>query len=215
MSLNQMQDKYLRRYTDLPFLLELLQTNCLTLLSPHLWADTNDSYFLNVAMSNRNSSKSVQALCFTTATETHHHWKVFTSGPSGVCVDFHKHELVDVVKKYRVQAGPVSYPTLVELNAKKGTPQIAKSLPFLKRYAFRDEEEYRLVHFSKTDEAVFRVPIPRRVIAGVQLSPYLNDEVGQSVIKLLKSAKHFDGLNIKRSLLLDNKQWKKIIQNND
>jgi hypothetical protein len=56
----------------------------------------NDSYFLRLYREQQRL-KSVLALCFTEATETYHHWRVFAPGPSGVCVAFKRAELLGVV----------------------------------------------------------------------------------------------------------------------
>ena len=38
---------FLRRYTELPFLVDFLHTKQLTLLRPINWDDTNDAYYIN------------------------------------------------------------------------------------------------------------------------------------------------------------------------
>ena len=38
----------LRRYTTLPFLLDILNKKCLTLLDPKNWEDKDDSYYIEL-----------------------------------------------------------------------------------------------------------------------------------------------------------------------
>ena len=38
---------FLRRYTELPFVVDFLQTKTLTLLRPISWDDKNDAYYIN------------------------------------------------------------------------------------------------------------------------------------------------------------------------
>ena len=38
--------RFLRRYTELPFLIDFLETKEITLLNPSAWDDRNDSYYL-------------------------------------------------------------------------------------------------------------------------------------------------------------------------
>jgi hypothetical protein len=91
-------DKYLRRYTDLPFLLDYLRTKELALLSPKMWDDKNDSHYLE-SYAKTNGFATTYALCLTEASETYHHWKVFTSGANGVCIEFKKEALIKFAEK--------------------------------------------------------------------------------------------------------------------
>ncbi len=79
-----MREAFLRRYTDLPALIYLLNERKITLLDPKSWDDQNDAYFLALYKEKKNL-RSVLALCFSQAPETYHHWRVFASGSSGAC----------------------------------------------------------------------------------------------------------------------------------
>ena len=119
-----------RRYTDIPSLVQMLTSRKLTLVDPSFWDDKNDSYFLS-AYKEKNKLKSVLALCFTTESETYHHWRVFSSGSSGVCINF---RAIDLERTLRGISGvsfeKVNYRTLNELRNK--SPEIVE-LPFIKR----------------------------------------------------------------------------------
>jgi hypothetical protein len=75
-------DKFVRRYTTLSSALDTLVQKQLVLLSPSKWDDLNNVRFLELYQSHANVG-SVLALCCTLATETYHHWKVFTQGIEG------------------------------------------------------------------------------------------------------------------------------------
>src|SRR5713226_2636906 len=92
--------KFLRRYTDLPGLVYLLRKQCITLVDPQSWDDTNDSYYLTLYREKQQLA-SVLALCFTQVTDTYHHWRVFAAGASGVCISFRRKELLGAVNEYR------------------------------------------------------------------------------------------------------------------
>lgn len=81
-----------RRYTDLPALIHILTNRTLTLLDPSFWDDKNDSYFL-ATYKEKKELQSVLALCFTKESETYHHWRVFSSGASGACINFNPEQL--------------------------------------------------------------------------------------------------------------------------
>jgi len=101
----------------------------------------------------------VYALCLTAAAETYHHWKVFTHGPAGVCIEFKKDALQQSVGKFEgLKANSVIYKKSGEMRGKQ--PDV-EQLPFLKREAFRDENEFRLVYAAGEDKATpCRVSVP-------------------------------------------------------
>jgi len=75
---------YLRRYTSLPVLIDMLAERRLTLVDPGQWSDKNDTAYL-AAYKEAKKLKCLVALCFTATSETFHHWNVFSPGPGGVC----------------------------------------------------------------------------------------------------------------------------------
>lgn len=89
------------------------------------------------------------ALCFTRSTETYHHWRVFAGGSGGVCISFDRDGLLAAVKKRPgVRARAVRY---LKLNQIRDDPPAVRDPPFLKRYPFEKEEEFRLLYQSETE----------------------------------------------------------------
>lgn len=166
-----MSKEYLRQYTDLPSLIHLLQSKTLTLLNPNKWDDKNDKLYMRIYKDKKNLA-SLLALCFTEAPETYHHWKVFASGSSGVCVYFYKTLLLQQLDSVTgIQHRQVMYK---KLDALKNSPLAIKDLPFLKRYAFRDEKEYRIIFEDLTEKHEFKhFEIDTSCIAQISLSPWL------------------------------------------
>lgn len=68
----QNKSTHLRRYTDIPFLLDYLRTKELVLLSPKMWDDKNDRHYLE-SYARASRFDSIYALCLTEASETYHH----------------------------------------------------------------------------------------------------------------------------------------------
>src|SRR5437773_1477218 len=125
------RNDYLRRYTDLPALIYLLTQEKLTLLDPESWDDSNDSHYLALYRE-KEKLKSVLAVCFTQADETYHQWRVFASGPGGVCIRFRRSPLLKAVKKQSgLRVEEVRYLTLSAIRHKRLR---VRELPFLKRY---------------------------------------------------------------------------------
>ena len=203
-----MTNKYLRRYTDLPSLIYLLTEKKLTLLDPQSWDDRNDSHYLALYREKKNL-KSVLAGCFTKADETYHHWRVFAPGSAGICIKFVHSNLVEAVKKHSdLRTGPVKYLKLPELRNRTLTIQ---DLPFLKRYAFEHENEFRMIYESKTERTPkLDLDIPLGSIDRVTLSPWIHSDLSNHVKKTLHSIPGCSNLNIVRSTLIENEEWKRL-----
>lgn len=203
-----MSETYLRRYTNIPALIYLLSERKLTLLDPQSWDDSNDSHYLALYREKKNLA-SVLALCFTAAAETYHHWRVFADGSSGVCVRFKRSEMLRVVKKQAgLRTGIVRYLTLDEIREKR---LAIRELPFLKRWAFENESEFRMMYESKTKSiAKLDIEIPLSCIDRITLSPWIDPALSSYVKQMLKSIKGCGSLEIVRSTLIGNREWKTL-----
>ncbi|HPB91368.1 MAG TPA: DUF2971 domain-containing protein [Rugosibacter sp.] len=199
---------YLKRYTDLPFLFDFLQTNELPLLNPESWDDKNDSHFLT-HYAKSNGFASIYALCLTESPETYHHWKVFTSGVNGVCIEFNKEKLLTHVNKVpNIRAEPVVYKTINELKELKPS-QV--QLPFLKRIAFSDELEFRLfVATNNRQEPLMRFRLPAVAVKKIVLSPWIPKSVADQVKETIREIDGWKNISISRSSLVDNEKWKTL-----
>jgi hypothetical protein len=199
--------KWLRRYTNLPFLIYLLVEKKITLLNPQKWDDRNDSYYLSLYRDSKKL-KTVLALCFTQASETYHHWRVFSDGSSGACVEFNRKELVKAVSHFGIQAGEVTYSTREKLRSRKTR---IEELPFLKRQAFRDDHEFRFIYGCRDEEReTLDLPIPLSCINRVTLSPWLCKEASDRIKDLLRLIEGCRDLSIARSTLINNEEWKRL-----
>lgn len=199
---------YLRRYTDLPALLNLLETSSLTLLSPQSWDDANDRHFLEVYRKRRNLA-SVLALCFTTENaETYHHWRVFSQGSSGVCITFDRAKLLQALgRRHTLLSGNVRYRTLVSLA--DGNLRV-RDLPFVKRIGFKPENEFRILYESATEALpALDIPVTRDVITHISLSPWLHPDLRDATVKAIRSAGS-GRIPVSRSTLTSNQQWKEF-----
>lgn len=202
-----MTDEILHRYTDLPALIYLLKERKVTLLDPQSWDDKNDSYFLELYKQKKHL-KSVLALCFTQESETYHHWRVFAAGSSGVRIEFRRKQFIGAVRKRAgVRTGAVEYLTLKKIDE---SPILIKKLPFLKRHAFKHENEFRLLYESKKDVvSSLDVSIPLSCIRRVTLSPWMHPSLDTHVKDVLRSLVASTSIEIARSTLISNQRWKK------
>ena len=201
---------FLNRYTSLPVLLDTLTHQRLTLLSPESWEDRNDAYYIERYKQEKNL-KTVLALCFTTKRETFHHWKVFSSGSSGVCIEFNKDLLLEnFPKNDGFRYGNVSYRYIKNVQAHR--PAL-KDWPFLKRQPFSDEGEFRIVYENKTKvEKTKTIPFQIECIMKISLSPWLPDSISKTVIDAVKSLNNGNTIRINRSTLLESAKWRAAIE---
>ena len=182
-------------------------TSRLTLLSPSTWDDGNDRHYLEQYQAAK-SAGSVLALCFSRAPETYHHWRVFTSGSEGVCIEFHPQSLIDALPN-TVRSGDVSYVMVKDITANAND---VERWPFLKRYPFRDEKEFRLLCSAPETSVMARsFTIPLEAVRRVTTSPWLPQALHESVKSLLRTIPGCDKLDIRKTTLVDNEQWKKAV----
>lgn len=198
----------LRRYTELPYVLDYLHTGQLALLNPATWDDRNDSFYIE-EYARQSDMKSVYALCLSNCVETYHHWRVFSHGSAGACIQFKPERFLAEISKVKgLRAEGVRYSTIKDLRDAK--PSLSE-LPFLKRSAFQHEAEFRLFYASKSKgPPIYRIPVPRRCADRIILSPWLPNAVAYLVKETLKSIAGCSKLKVYRSTLVENEDWKKF-----
>jgi hypothetical protein len=85
------------------------------------------------------------------------------------------------------------------------------NLPFLKRYAYEHQDEYRMFFASTTlDAAKLDIPIPLASIDRITLSPWIHPALSDHVKFLLRSIDGCKNLEIYRSTLIGNEEWKRL-----
>ncbi len=201
-----MTAEHLRRYTSLPGVFFLLSKQKLTLIDAQSWDDANDSHFLELYRGKKNL-KSVLALCFTETVERYHHWRVFASGSSGVCVRFDRAKLLEVMEnRPGIRTGAVTYLKLADIRNRKMSVQ---DLPFLKRAAFKDECEFRIIYESKkSSKSKLDIDIPLSCITHITISPWLHPSLSDCIKGTLKAIRGCHKIPIGRSTLISNTEWK-------
>lgn len=197
----------LRRYTTLPSLLHILHEKKITLLNPSSWDDRNDAFFMT-KYRERKKAKSVLALCFSMASETYHHWRVFTHGSEGVCIEFDRQLLLTGLEREKeLRTGHVEYKRIDDLEAEQ--PRV-DALPFLKRLPYADEREFRLVHLSRSHVVEAEsLKIDLKSIRRITLSPWMPTALVSPLKTTLHSIDGCSKLKVTQTTLLENERWKK------
>jgi len=208
MAKENLKPKFLRRYTKFSSLIHILRTSSITLLSPKLWDDKNDSHFLN-KYAEITSYKSILALCFTTASERSHHWGIFAPGHDGVCIQFNWDALIRQIEPMGIMHGRVVYKRIDKAEVETKNED---ELIFLKRLPYKAEREYRIIILDKYDE-INNKSIEIDLEATIQriiLSPYLPEELAGPMKKAVRLACEGKKIQIYRSTLFKNERWMRI-----
>ena len=195
----------------LPALIHLLQYKSLTLLDPITWDDSNDTFYIS-EYRRRMELKSVLALCLSSAEESYHYWKVFAGHPSGVCVRLRQGVLLKALRSCPgVSIGKMDYRQMTAARKKNLS---LEEFPFVKRHAYVDEKEVRVLWQSTTEaRTALEIPVPFGCIGRITLSPWLPKSLVNATKDLLKSIDGCSHLDVVRSTIIAGEEWKNIARN--
>lgn len=202
----------LRRYTDLAAAIHLLRTKKITLLDPDTWDDKVDVDYMKQCR--EWFKRPVLALCFAQGDrEQYHHWRVYAGGTAGVCIVFHKEWLENTLSlRYgdELLFRDIDYKCLSDVEHDR--PDLLE-LPFIKREAYSDEMEYRIVRmFNAADDDMSRrdYEIDVACIMRVVLSPWMPDPICESVRTVLASIDRCKNVDVVQSELIEIERWKQF-----
>lgn len=196
-----------RRYADLASLIDMLRRGAITLMRPDTWDDRNDRLMMKT-YADCLELKTLLALCLTSRGETYHHWKVFTDKSSGVCIHFRRDEFQQAMRAAGVTVKKVKYLKLDELVAENYPIEM---LPFLKRFGFGDEGEYRAVYQNKAaDDNLKQVQIDLNIIERISLNPWMPAPVFESVRATIEALRQGATFTVDHSSLIDNRRWRQF-----
>lgn len=202
--------KIFNRYTDLTALIDILSKKRMVLLDPTSWDDKNDVYFME-SYKDKRKLNTLLALCFTTKYETYHHWNVFAPNSSGVCIRYKREGLTQCLNNVAgVKFQPVEYK---EIKMLQDTGLSLSDVPFLKRYPYIDEEEFRAIYESEKIEIIKEIPFNISIIDRIVLSPWLPDPLVETVKHTIKGIEGCENIAVYKTTLLSNNNWKKTLEN--
>jgi hypothetical protein len=198
-----------RKYTNLPVLLNILNTKKITLSDPANWEDKNDSQFIEV-FKRTNNYKTVLASCFSESEETYHHWKIYAGSISGICIEFNDNILLQRSSLPNVKVGAVEYHEIkwLEENFNNYSPE---KLPFYKRQPFIHEDEWRIIYYSKDQKQdTYDIGIDIKTITKIIISPWLDLLLAKNLAEIIHTFDDTSDIEVYRSTLLENERWLKI-----
>jgi hypothetical protein len=132
--------KYLRHYTQFPYLLKILETKKLKLSDSEKFSDRADKAWAEAYK--KRSGNPLYILCFTWETELIHHWNTYAKNTFGCCITFDGTTLIEAAKGQGVKTDFVRYQKNIPyIEIPKDFPP--EEIPFTKAWAYRCEHEYR------------------------------------------------------------------------
>ena len=156
----------------------------------------------------RAKTGSAVALCFTDRAETYHHWKVFapgSQGAAGICISFKKSSILSLARRETMLYGMVNYKSLDAI--KEGGFE-TDEVPFLKRLAFKDEKEFRLVCPCDSEGVISRsFKLPPDAIQSITINPWMPRVVAASVADTLLELRGERDYKVDQSTLIENEHW--------
>jgi hypothetical protein len=199
---------YLRRYTHLPAVIHMLRSKSLTLLDPSTWDDSNDTFYVS-EYKRRKKLSSVLAICLTGAEESYHYWKVFAGHPSRVCIRLRQGILLkSLCSVPDVTVGLMDYQQMTVVRKRELS---VDDFPFVKRNAYIDEKEVRVLWQSPTEARTsLELPIPVSCIGRVTLSPWLPKSLVEATKHTIQSIEGCSHLKVVRSTIIASEEWKNI-----
>lgn len=204
-------NKILSRYTDITSLIHILRTKTLTLLGPQNWDDKNDVHYME-QYKDKKGIKSLLALCFTEASETYHHWKVFAPSGGGVRIGFDREELIrNISSKDGFKHGKVEYKKIKDLGENRQKLK-TDELPFIKRYPFKPEKKYRILFEDMNEEIYCKyLGIDLSLIKSITLNHWMPKVLVKPVKETIKGINKGVTSEIKvfQTTLCKNEKWKK------
>ena len=180
------------------------------MLNPSSWPDTNDSFSLSVHK-NKYNLKTLLALCFAHASEKYHHWHVFARGNSGVCIVFKYDDFVHHMSGIPgITCNFVEYLLIREYERRVSFHE-SVNLPFIKRFGYKDEKEYRVIYEDINDIYETKdIDIPLSVIDRIEVNPWIPEPLFKTTRELLLGIADVDRMLITQSQLINNKRWKEL-----
>ncbi len=135
------------------------------------WPDKNDVYCLE-EFKKAECLKELRVLCFTKSTDRINFWDSYGGtklrNPDCIRLVFDGNQIRGAFcNQANFLHGDVQYSKFSDLESKKKS-----DLPFLKRFQFKSENEYRII--SKNDQSYW--DFPKNSLKKIILSPYLSGE---------------------------------------
>lgn len=191
----------LNRFTTIEKMLEIVETEEMSMSDPSYWEDKNDAHIMELYRT-KKKLKALYALCFTKGSETIYHWGAFSSKSDACCIEIAADNLLDKYsKKNGFAARVIEYVKLRDLKTKVID---SNQIPFIKRHPYRNEDEFRIIFQSRRSSKRPTLNIPRAAIKKITINQYLPKKVFDLIKNNIESKWK---IKVNRSSVIKNDQW--------
>ena len=198
--------KWLKKYTKLYYLKEILTDKRLFLGDPKEWPDKNDRHCLLKYAAYADSSE-IRATCLNRGSDRYHFWEVYGEKCDGVCLWFHRDQLIgDIKNDTSLRSKNVIY---------KEHKSVAcidpEDVPFAKRKQYKDEVEFRVIRTRSN--GCYHFDFRPNSLARVYLNPWLEPaEVSHWKREIGRWwGSEYNDLCVKQNRSLDYRKWKDAV----
>ena len=116
--------------------------------------------------------------------------------------------LINVIKILNkidgVRHKKISYQKINELKPKSFD---LKQMPFIKRFPYKIEKEYRVIWEGKGNDKPIEIEIPLEIIERITISGKMPSNVFETIKTLIESKLDSRKIKIYRSTIYENKKW--------
>ncbi len=196
----------LKRYTELPYVLQALVTRKLTFQSPKSWDDKNDAYWME-QFRKKAGHGSVLAMCLSQTNPTYHHWRLFTHGASGAALYFKPTEFHSWLLKHpSLQGREVQY--FLETQVSNDSVTL-NDLPYTKRRAYEAEAEFRVILSSvRRNKKIATMDFDLSMVKQVVLNPWMPKETCNAVRHVIRRIEGCSEIPVRRATMVESDKWK-------
>lgn len=197
----------LYRYTELPYLISMLQSKKIVLTNPKNWEDKADIEVMSWYKS-KKVAESIYALCMAEASnQTYHHWDVFSGkkSKSGVCIVFDYDGFECWAEENSIGFEKVKYTRISDENF----GNFVREGRIIKNKVYEDERELRAVFCGLGEQEEFMsfdlqdFSIINRII----FNPWVDQETYSQIKDVIKNIAGCSALRISKSDILKNTRW--------
>jgi hypothetical protein len=197
------------RYSSIAYVIDALTRREITLLNPSSWADKNDSLYINLYKQFRGVAN-VFASCCTLSKETFQHWYIFGGSSAGAFIEYDRVKLEAHFETLKAEGHKLRYEDVMYLTLEKVEGPLAKleRFPFLKRWGFEAEKEYRVIVETDDENVIsYPIPIPLNAINRLVINPWLPRPVVESLKDAIHSIDGCEDLKVDHSRLIESDRW--------
>jgi hypothetical protein len=195
--------KKLNRFTNVLFMLDMLERKKMFFPDYDRWMDQNDVTILNY-YKEISGYKTIKILCFTHENETIHHWSNLSNTDFVCCIEFNYEKLISHIKKENVDYKEryVKYYSLKELD--EISELSCDDYLFAKRKPYEIENEYRIVIRSKKKNSNLpEINIDFDCIKKITLNSSIPTSIKDLIEKKIENSK----IKINTSTIVKSNDW--------